>query len=86
MLKKRGAFGPFNFGPYSNAKLATNYCVKILAKKLEGTGVNVYALCSGYVNSGFQENAGFLGRVVTNFLAIKPPEVSHSFFKLFQNK
>jgi len=81
MLRKRGGFLPSNFGPYCNSKLATNYCVKILAKQLEGTGVNVYALCPGYVNSGFTDNADFVTKVMTNALAIKPAKV----LKLFSN-
>ena len=74
MLEKRGNFN-VNFGAYCNAKLATNYCVKILARKLTGTGVNVYALCPGYVKTGFQSEGGFFVKIVTDMMAIEPAEV-----------
>lgn len=37
--------------PYSNSKLANLYFAKELASRLEGTNVNVYALCPGWVKT-----------------------------------
>jgi len=74
MLEKRGNFAS-DFGAYCNSKLATNYCVKILGKKLSGTGVTVYALCPGHVKPGFQAEGGIFLRIMTSPADITPSEV-----------
>jgi len=77
MLEKRGNFADiaFHFGAYANSKLATNYCVKILATKLSNTGVNVYSVCPGYVDTGFQEKGGILLGLMTKTTATSPAKV-----------
>lgn len=38
-----------NVNPYANSKLANMYFCRELAKRIEGSGVNVYAVCPGWV-------------------------------------
>ena len=86
MSEKRGPFGFYNFGPYSNSKLATMYNAHSLAKKLRAAGgpdaginVTVYAVCPGMVKTDLNRNVpGVLARAIIGvsqkLLSLSPAE------------
>ncbi|CAL8122132.1 unnamed protein product [Orchesella dallaii] len=51
--------------PYNNSKQATALFTKELAKRLEGTGVNAYAVCPGIVNTNVFRDASPTEKLVT---------------------
>ena len=55
---------------YSQSKLANIYFTRVLARRLEGSGVTVNALHPGFVKSGFgSNNGGSLGPLLLRGLA-----------------
>jgi NAD(P)-dependent dehydrogenase (short-subunit alcohol dehydrogenase family) len=77
MLVKRGNFGriAYNCGAYANSKLAMNHCAKILAKKLSGSGVNVYVFCPGFTSTPFLEKGGTILRTLGKTIGQSASEV-----------
>lgn len=78
-LEKRGPFGPDNFGPYGNSKLANMLLARSLAKKLKNDNVTTYALCPGHVHTELNRHLPPVKRFFTGIfdklLATTPAEV-----------
>ncbi len=79
--KKQREIIPLAPATYSNSKLANALFNKELAKRLEGTGVNCYALCPGIVETELGRNVKgvpfyFLQLIspILRYIALKTPE------------
>lgn len=83
MLKKVENLGFQNSLPYNNSKLANSLFTMELAKRLEGTSVNTYALCPGLVNTqvfrSFTPFRKFYTRMNLMVAGLTPEQVSNSF-------
>ena len=68
MMEKTTYLGVLNLIPYNNSKLANILFAKELGKKLEGTGVTVYAVCPGLVKTELFRLDRNCTRVFNNFI------------------